>query len=548
MSALAMVTPPTTSNVDHVPWPATVANRYREAGVWAGVTLSTALDEVVARRPDHVAAVCGTKRLSFDELASRSRRVAAGLSARGLRPGDVAILQLPNREAFLVVLLALLRLGVVPVMAQVGHRAHEVRSYASVTRARAHFVASDEPRIDVAELFAAVRVDGWSPLTIDCTQSGAAAAGTVSLDDLDVDRIVPELPLATDRPALLQLSGGSTATPKLIARTHDDYLYSIRRSVTVCGFGPDTVYMAALPAAHNFTLSSPGVLGTLLAGGTVVFCSDPTPRSAFALIERHAVTDTAVVPSLLGLWIEARPRHAKALLDSLRCVQVGGAVLAPELAAAVTPTLGCRLQQVYGMAEGLVCYTRRRDCAALTVQTQGRPMSAYDEVRVVDERGHDVPPGTVGELWTRGPYTVRGYYRAAEHNAVAFTPDGFYRTGDLVVARASGHLTVVGRVKDQVNRGGEKVSAPELEAHLLAHRSVRAAAVVAMPDARLGERTCGFVVTRDAELSLVQMREFLRDRGVAEYKLPDRLVVVADLPLTPVGKVDKQLLRRSLQR
>ncbi|MFT3855488.1 MAG: AMP-binding protein [Ilumatobacteraceae bacterium] len=347
--------------------------------------------------------------------------------------------------------------------------------------------------------------------------------------------------------AFLQLSGGSTGVPKLIPRTHAEYAYSVRESAAICGLSPATVFLAAIPVAHNFTLSSPGTLGVFHAGGRVVLAADPSPDNAFALIERHQVTIAPLVPPLALLWIDAAPRTAHDL-SSLEVVQVGGANFDPAAAAQLGPALGCRLQQVFGMAEGLVNYTRFDDPDELVVGTQGRPISPHDELLVVDDDDLPVPPGVVGHLLTRGPYTIRGYYRAAEHNAWSFTADGFYRTGDLVRVRPDGSVVVEGRHKDVVNRGGEKIAAAEVEEHLRAHPSVHDVALIGVPDRLLGERSCAVVVPAGEPPSRVALRRFLVDRGLATYKLPDRLEIVGELPKTGVGKVAKNVLRERFGR
>jgi 2,3-dihydroxybenzoate-AMP ligase len=309
-----------------------------------------------------------------------------------------------------------------------------------------------------------------------------------------------------------------------------------------------------LPVAHNFPLSSPGVLGALAAGGRVVLAPRPDPATVFPLIERERVTITAVVPPLALVWLDAAARFATDPaagpdLSSLRLLQVGGAKLASEVAARIAPTMGCRLQQVFGMAEGLVNYTRPDDGDELVLHTQGRPISPDDEILVVDDADRPVPAGRVGHLLTRGPYTIRGYWRAEAANATAFTPDGFYRTGDLVRVVHGGYLVVEGRATDQINRGGEKVSAEEVENHLLAHPSVHDVAVVAVPDQYLGERSCAFVVPRRGAPapSTAAIRGFLRQRGLAAYKIPDRVEVVAGFPETGVGKTSRRQLRAMLR-
>ncbi|MGH7735387.1 MAG: (2,3-dihydroxybenzoyl)adenylate synthase, partial [Gemmatimonadales bacterium] len=287
--------------------------------------------------------------------------------------------------------------------------------------------------------------------------------------------------------AVFLLSGGTTGLPKLIARTHNDYSYNARASAELCGLGESTVYLATLPASHNFPLACPGILGTLLAGGRVVMLSSPRPRSVFAAIEQEGVTITAVVPAVAQRWLAHAGEHGAGQLRTLKVLQVGGARLADELAARIRPVLGATLQQVFGMAEGLLNYTRLDDPDEVICGTQGRPLSPGDEVRIVDGAGNDLPDDVPGALLTRGPYTPRGYYRAPEQNALAFTSDGWYASGDVVRRRPDGNLVVEGRDKDMINRGGEKIYPEEVENLILGHPAVQNVACVPVPDQVLGE-------------------------------------------------------------
>jgi mycobactin salicyl-AMP ligase len=248
-----------------------------------------------------------------------------------------------------------------------------------------------------------------------------------------------------------------------------------------------------------------------------------------------------VVPPLAQLWCAAT-EWEEAELSSLRLLQVGGARLAEANARAVQPALGATLQQVFGMAEGLLNFTRLDDAQDLICTTQGRPLCPADEIRIVDPEGRDVPPGEEGELLTRGPYTLRGYYHAPEHNSRAFTADGYYRSGDLVRRLPSGHLIVSGRIKDVINRGGENISCDELEEHLLAHPDIRHAAAVGVPDPALGEKVCAVLVSDGKAPDLAEIKRFLTARGLAPFKHPDLLDHAAALPLTAVGKIDKKSL------
>jgi 2,3-dihydroxybenzoate-AMP ligase len=532
-----------------VPFPEALAAEYRSKGVWLGQSLFEALCQSAERQGERLAAVDAHGRISHRGLIARSTMLARGLYALGVGPGDAVLLQLPNCVAFLELCCALFRLGARPVMAQPAHRKLELTHFAQKTGARVHVVCQRFAGFDYLPLAHELRAACPTLRhTLVLGRSGplARADSQMVTGDLDLAALylkegtLPSLPRASEI-ALFQLSGGSTNVPKLIPRTHDDYLYSIRTSIELCGFDARSVYLAALPMAHNFPLSSPGTLGALLAGGSVVLSEQPAPDLCFDWIEGERVTVTALVPALLPAWLAAAGRR-RASLDTLTLLQVGGAKLHESLARRVQPELGARLQQVFGMAEGLVCYTRPDDTLEQVLTTQGRPMSALDELRVVDDDGREQPIDTPGHLWTRGPYTIRGYYDAAEHNAEAFTADGFYRTGDIVRVRADGNLVVEGRSKDQINRAGEKIAAPEVEAQLCAHPDVEAAALVAVTDAYLGERSCAFVVARPGT-SVAGLLAHLRGCSLAAYKIPDRIELIDSLPKTPIGKVDKRSLR-----
>ncbi|MFJ2054856.1 (2,3-dihydroxybenzoyl)adenylate synthase [Streptomyces sp. NPDC087908] len=528
-------------------WPAEFAERYRAAGWWRGETFGAVLRERAEARPDRVAVVDhagpdGARRAwTYGELDLRADRLAAGLAARGIGRGDKVVVQLPNVAEFFEVIFALFRLGALPVFALPAHRESEISYFASFTEAVAYVIPAEDAGFDYRSL--ATTVLARTPSLRHVFVVGADAGPFEALSDVPAEPVPLTGPAPSDL-AFLQLSGGSTGVPKLIPRTHDDYIYSLRGSNEICGVDETSVYLCVLPAAHNFPLSSPGSLGALYAGGRVVMCPRPAPDAAFPLIQDEGVTITGLVPPLALVWTDAAAA-SNYDLSSLDVLLVGGAKFGEEAARRVKPALGCTLQQVFGMAEGLVNYTRLDDDTATIVTTQGRPISPDDEIRIVDDEDRDVPEGTTGHLLTRGPYTIRGYWNAPEHNARSFTADGFYRTGDLVRVTTSGHLVVEGRAKDQINRGGEKIAAEEVENHLLAHPSVHDANVVAEPDPYLGERSCAYVIPRaDAPaIGALALKRFVRDRGLAAFKVPDRIVFVEAFPTTGVGKVSKKDLR-----
>jgi mycobactin salicyl-AMP ligase len=198
------------------------------------------------------------------------------------------------------------------------------------------------------------------------------------------------------------------------------------------------------------------------------------------------------------------------------------------------------------MAEGLLDYTRLDDPPELLDHTQGRPLCAGDELRIVDAAGNPVAPGEEGELLVRGPYTLNGYFRAERDNERCFDPDGFYHSGDLVRRREDGYLVVTGRVKDVICRGGETIAAADIEEQMLSHSAIFSAAAVGLPDPYLGEKICAAVVFTGEPVSLAELNAYLDRRGVAAHARPDMLVAMAALPTTPIGKIDKKAIARQV--
>jgi 2,3-dihydroxybenzoate-AMP ligase len=540
-----------------VPWPDELALQYARAGWWRGRDLGAEFADVAAARPDATALVDGTTRISYGSLLARADALASRLARLGLRPGMRIVVQLPNGWPFVVLTLACLRAGIVPVMALPAHRRHELAYLCEHSEARAlavpdvlrgfdHQQMAEELLAGSATL-AHILVAGQDVRHQDLAALCSEPQGSEPLGS------EPEAPVpAPDPPdpagvAVFLLSGGTTGLPKLIARTHNDYSYNARASAELCRLDERTVYLVSLPASHNFPLACPGILGTLLSGGRVVMIASPDPASAFAAIEREGVTITAVVPAVAQRWLAHAADNGSGALRTLQVLQVGGARLADEHATRVKPVLGATLQQVFGMAEGLLNYTRLDDPDEVICGTQGRPLSPGDEVRIVDADGRDLPGGEPGALLTRGPYTPRGYYRAPEQNTRAFTPDGWYASGDVVRRRPDGNLVVEGRDKDMINRGGEKISAEEVENLLYRMPGIAQVAAVAAPDAELGERICVFVVPEPGrDISLGAISDGLEAAGVAKFKWPERLEIVAELPVTKMGKLDKKALREML--
>ncbi|AEF55202.1 (2,3-dihydroxybenzoyl)adenylate synthase [Marinomonas posidonica] len=530
--------------IEFTAWPNEFAEIYRQKGYWTDRPLTDLIDHAPK---ESVAILCGERQFTYADLCQKSQNLAGYLHRLGLKKGDTALVQLPNVAEFYVVFFALIRLGIVPVNALFSHNENELSAYVKQIQPSI-VIASQQHKLFENDQYWLKLQQQDPSLKHILLAEGSWGASLVEAMAISSPNLV-EHPNAADQVAFFQLSGGSTGTPKLIPRTHNDYFFSIRRSVEICEFSSSTVYLCALPCAHNFPMSSPGAFGVFHAGGCLVMAPNPEANVCFDLIERHQVKVVALVPPALALWMQVAVDR-KPSLASLSLVQVGGAKLSESIARQVPEKLGCQLQQILGMAEGLVNYTRLDDDFESIVKTQGYPMCSMDEVKVIGVNGQQVAPGEEGELVTRGPYTIRGYYKAPEHNAKVFDSEGFYHTGDLVSQNEKGYLTVVGRDKDQINRGGEKIAAEEIENLLLKHEHILHSALVAMPDQVMGEKICAFVVPRynSSKLKSVQLRKYLRGFGIADYKVPDRFEFIDALPITPVGKPNKVVLREVIRQ
>lgn len=531
-------------------WPAEFVARYRQAGYWRGETLAGFLRERASQFAERTAIVgyAGGQlvRWSYAQLWEQVETAAAGFLALGLQPGDRVVVQLGNMPQFYSVVFGLFRAGLIPVYALPAHRLTEITHFATKAEACAYVIAARYEQFDYLALAREVKAAQPALEHVIVVDGDAGEFTSFSSFRPEPARL-PTTDADPQSVAFLQISGGSTGLSKLIPRTHDDYIYSFRASNAICNITPESVYMVALPAAHNFPMSSPGAFGALYAGATVVVSPNPSPETAFPLIAAERVTAVGLVPPLALLWAQAAATTPHDL-SSLQVLQVGGAKLTPEAARRVIAGLGCQLQQVFGMAEGLVNYTRLDDPIETIIETQGRPISPDDEVLVVDDQGRTLAPGQTGYLLTRGPYTIRAYHNDDAANARSFTEDGFYRTGDVVTRTPEGYLIVQGRATDHINRAGEKISAEEVEDHLLAHPQVFDAAVVSVPDAYLGERICAFVIARQGERPrAMELKKWFKQRNVAAFKVPDQIVLVDAFDTTAVGKISRKELRAKLR-
>ena len=489
--------------------------------------LGTVLLERMDLFSDNIALIHEDQQYTYKRLKTDILSFQAMLLSRNLAKGDHIALKLNSHYEFVVVFLAAVSIGVIPILLLPNQGKHEIEAILKVSEPKACFFETVE-KLDFKTEYFFTHADIVEALK---DRSVAGKGNQAELDHSDV--------------ALMLLSGGTTGIPKLIPRTQGDYLYNIEKMCERLQLKSDDVYLSVLPMAHNFGLANPGILGMLYVGGTTVVCDEVSPLEIFDSIERYHVTFTAFVPSVLRLCVDYAAEGLDEDIRSLKLILSGGAMLPVELAKDAEKLLSVILIQVFGTAEGLICTNELSDSVEVRNTTQGKPISELDVLKITDESGKELAKGEAGELRTKGPYTIHGYYKL-DNNADYFDEEGFYRTGDKAYISAEGNLCIAGRIKEQINRSGEKIMPSELEEMIACHEDVKDCVVVGLPDSVLGQRICAFIIG-DRNITTDELREYMIGQGLAAFKIPDEVRTVRTFPYTPVGKVDKKRLEEEFK-
>jgi 2,3-dihydroxybenzoate-AMP ligase len=530
-----------------VPFPDSFIQRYRDRGYWQDRPLRDEFKTLYERYTDRVALVDGDHVYTYTDIDHITTNLALNLLEMGLKPLDRVVPTLPNVNEFVLLYFALQKIGAIPIAALVTHRFAEINQFVQLSEATMCVYPEKSGDFEFSPIMD--RVQDMHPCLKFKVVLGHAKPGEHSLTDMIKKPATLPLEALTSihidplDPCIFQLSGGTTGIPKLIPRTNNDYAYNSKVAAEVCEVNQDSVLLLVLPIAHNLPLACPGIQGFMFNGGKVVVHQNTRPAEMFALIQKHKVTHLKVVPALLIRLIND-PSVTDFDLSSLKFIQSGGQRMQPEVRLKTKALIpGVFVQENFGMSEGTLMFVRSSDPDEVVMNTCGRPVCEDDEVMLLDEDDNIVPMGQVGELTVRGPYTLRGYYGVPEYNAKQFTVDGFYRSGDLMRQHPSGNYVVEGRKKDLINRGGEKISAEEVENLILMHPSVQNVACVPMPDANMGEKMCAFVILKtNKSLTLKELVDFLLTKEIAKFKLPERLEALSDFPVSTFGKVSKKAL------
>ncbi|MFD9669339.1 (2,3-dihydroxybenzoyl)adenylate synthase [Rhodococcus sp. NPDC059968] len=540
-----------------ITFPEDRARHYRESLMWSDDPTGRRLHHIATRFPDRIAVISAEGSVTFAELDRRTDQIAAGLVRLGLSRLDPVIFQLTNRLETVLAWYGCLKAGLVPIATLAAHRMHEIGHVSRKVGAVVHIVEAHTAGFDLVE-FAREHAAGHPSVRHIISvgdEAGNNRPGVSRLEDLGLETdpgaaraMVEQIEAQTDPLDVVafQLSGGTTGVPKVIPRIHAEYWNNALFYAQRLGWDEHSRVAHLIPIIHNAGISC-GLHAAHSVGACLVLATADAPR-AFELMARTEATEVLIGHGHYQAVLTPDFDKARAFL---RRVVLSGAKVPPELFERVDDGAGHWAGQLFGMSEGLLTVTPLDSPTHARLTTVGTPIVSDDEIRILEPgTENELPDGGVGELCCRGPYTIPGYFDAPEHNVDAFTSDGFYRTGDLAaftVIDGTRYLSIEGRIKDLINRGGEKINAEELELLLLEHPHIANAAVVAMPDPRLGEKTCAYLVATDEEpVSMEAIQEHLALLGVAKFKWPERLEWVASLPHTTVNKIDKKRLRAEI--
>ena len=542
-----------------IPCKKEIIEAYTKNGAWLNLTYGDLLDRAEAQKPDRMAVIDESTRLSYRELKDQVDRFAAALLDLGVKPHDPIVLQIPNRCEFVVSFYAMHKIGAVPVLSIPRHAHQEVSSFFRLTEAVGWIGPVRDGKTEFSPLVSRLRAE--FPFLRHVIWVGEEAGippygqpmkrliEGVRPDDAADFRLKPLRPDPNDVAVLIP-TGGTTGLPKMVPRTHNNLIVT-NRYISQKSATPDAILLQATPVGHAMAMQG-SVNCAMFLGVTLVLQGIPRPTEMLQTIQREKVTSAFMVPTQLE-GIVNHPDLEKYDLRSLKIVGTAGAGLPRDVAQKAIDyfgRFGCRFSgNGLGASEGLLALGELDDPLDVKLGTVGRNLTPGSHYKVVDPEERELPANTEGELVARGPEVFTGYYKTTEdENREVFTRDGYYRTGDLARIDERGIITITGRRKDVIMRGGETLVPSEMEHLIRMHPSVERVAVIGMPDEKMGERACAYVVLRPGKgLAFDEMIAFLKQQGAGVLLLPERLELVSTLPETGVGKIDKKALRKDIE-
>ncbi len=528
--------------------------KYDKRRWWLGMTWGDLFDKATDIYPDKIGLVDGVGRWTYAALREKVDRLAISLMKLGIKPGDWVLLQFPNWHEYVLAFFAMQKIGALTALLIPRHSESEINHIAALTKPVAWIVPKHYGKIDYQPVIDAVVRE--NPQIEHIIQVRAARGGKyATLDELiEQAELTPENLRALEerRPDPGEVShimptGGTTGLPKASVRTHNSYITNVEYHSRAWEITSSDTLMVVTPVGHSMAMHW-GIGAAFLNYAKLVLLDSTGAEDICEWVQKERVTAIPSVPALIArmLGLEHLEKYD---LSSLKKISLGGAPSTKEMLIAARENLKCLVINAFGSSEGTNISTRLNDSLDVILGSVGRPACPYDTIKIIDEAGNEMPPEVEGELVSKGPGVFTGYFKSPEENSQIFTKDGFFKTGDRARKDRAGNITITGRIKDIINRGGEKISALDIENRLTAHPEIEEAAVVGMPDAVLGERICAYVRTRqEAALSFEEIVAFLKSGGASVQQLPERIEFVGELPMTKVGKIDKKVLREDIGR
>ncbi len=507
------------------------------------LTLPGELDRWAQDSPDRTAIVDGSHRLSFARLDQLSDQLARALVQHGITKGDVVSCQLPNIWEYVCLFLATSKVGAIFNAQHTVSRAHEIKYALGFAESRAFFYVPESGGFDFRNMLDQIQEE-LPDLALRVSVRGEAGPGEASFESLldrDTDSSLRALRPDPDDLLILTFTSGTSGTPKGVVHPHDGPLSNSLNLTRLLEMGPRDTFLSA--SAYSFAYGTYTIMIGLVAGAKQVLMETFDPDSFFELVKREKVSHVFGVPAIATMLVN-HPRAESTDFDSLRQFMLAGAPHPPALVYSLHERFDCTPVMLWGMTEtyrGTV--TRLDDDLETIANTVGGYHPGW-EMKIIGPEGSELERGEPGELVIRGPWLFREYLRSPEVMEESFEEDGFFKTGDEAVIDEEDRVRITGRIKDLIKRGGVPIAPKEIEDIVYTHPGARDCALVAMPDERLGERGCLFVVQESgSQPTLDEVRELLAQKEVAKYKWPERLEWVDEFPLNAARKVRKNVLR-----
>jgi 2,3-dihydroxybenzoate-AMP ligase/mycobactin salicyl-AMP ligase len=527
--------------------------KYNRRRWWLGLTWSDLLDRASDIYPDRIGLVDGVGRFTYRELREKMDRLAIALMKLGVRPRDWVLLQFPNWHEYILAFFAMQKIGALTVLLIPRHNESEINHIAGLTKPVAWVLPKQYGKIDYQPVIDAVLKENPQlshVINVRAERNGVYPTMEELIEGAELTaenlKALEERRPDPDEVSHIMPTGGTTGLPKASVRTHNSYIVNVEYHARAWNITAEDTIMVITPVGHSMAMHW-GIGAALLNYARLVLLDSSQGEDIAEWVQKERVTAIPSVPALITrmIGIEGLERYD---LSSLKKVCLGGAPSTPELLTAANQKLHCVVINAFGSSEGTNISTRPGDSPEVILGSVGRPACPYDTIKIIDEAGNEVPSGAEGELVSKGPGIFTGYFKSPEENKEIFTADGFFKTGDRARKDSAGNITITGRIKDIINRGGEKISAVDIENRMAAHPGIDDAAVVGMPDAVLGERICAYVKTKQGVcLTFDEIVVFLKSKGASVQQLPERVEFVDELPMTKVGKIDKKVLREDIK-